>query len=140
VKILLDTSYLLPFIKVDIEGISRDKLRKTISAHEIQVSQVQIFELYAKGMKYILRGNISPQDILEGVDAVSNFQVISIHDADILTLSAYLRRKLDTIDAIILSSAVYYSQALATMDSKILGTKNDPEILRVNPKIQIFSL
>jgi PIN domain nuclease of toxin-antitoxin system len=53
-KLLLDTTYFLPAIGVSIKEIQKDALLTLIAKkHQILMSQITLFELSAKGAKYI---------------------------------------------------------------------------------------
>ena len=50
-KVLLDTTYLLPLIGIHIQDIPHDLLHKLmVEGHEVFVSDISIFELAAKGL------------------------------------------------------------------------------------------
>ena len=56
-KLLLDTTYFLPTIGVSIKEMQKDALLTLMAKkHEIAMSQITIFELAAKGAKYVKDG------------------------------------------------------------------------------------
>ncbi|GAH30358.1 unnamed protein product, partial [marine sediment metagenome] len=74
-KILIDTSYFLPLIKIGIENIPQTVLLNLLSktSHEYFYSNLTLFELTAKGLKLSSQKNaITPQDIRIGIDAIQN--------------------------------------------------------------------
>lgn len=54
-RLLLDTTYLMPLIKVKIKEIGEDAISQALGEHDIIISDVQIFELYAKGSSTLYR-------------------------------------------------------------------------------------
>jgi len=123
-KILIDTSYLLPLIKISIEGISERILLEVLlkSKNEIFYSDLSLFELTAKAFKYINTGDqISVQDLMIGLDAIENdTRLIHISWKDnpiIIELATNLRTiHRDTIDYLIFATAICNCDCIATMD------------------------
>ena len=131
-KILLDTTYLLPAIGIAIKGQPNDLPIKLLEKeHEIYVSQITLFELAAKGSKYILEGSLMPEKVTRGIRAIvynSEIQTIPTHDSKILLTAFKLKGKLnDFIDCLILSSAINQCYALITEDSDIQNLKKNKE-------------
>jgi len=61
-RLLLDTTYLLPAIGVSIKDLSRDAPIELIrEGHEISISDITIFELIAKGAKHITLGTLTAE-------------------------------------------------------------------------------
>jgi len=74
-KILIDTSYFLPLIKIGIETIPDKFLIDLLSksSNDYFYSTLTIFELTAKGIKLSSKEKaITPQDIRIGIDAIQN--------------------------------------------------------------------
>ena len=70
-KILWDTTYFLPLIKISIDGIPDNLLLKFLleSQHESFYSDLSIFEITAKGLKFIRRKTeVTLQDMMNGLD------------------------------------------------------------------------
>ena len=148
-KILLDTTYLLPAIGISVRNIPKNALTELLRRkHEIVISEIEIFELAAKGAKYVSQGKLSINRVLLGIRAL-------VHDERIIKISAYndkallhvikLRKTLrDFIDCIILSTAINYSDTLVTEDEDIfeaVKTKEYEEIIRkVNPKFTVMRI
>ena len=71
-RLLLDTTYLLPALGISVKGLPRDVPIKLAKAgHQIYISDITVFELSAKAAKQIATG-ILPA--IEG--AYHNFQVV----------------------------------------------------------------
>ncbi len=148
-RLLLDTTYLLPAIGIGVKGIPRDAPLKLIeSGHNISISEITIFELVAKGAKYITAGKLNPERVSGGVKAIVYDERIMrhpIYDSTILLTAFRLRRYLrDFIDCLILSSAINRSETLVTEDKDILylGRRGEfKELIQtLNQKFEIKTL
>ena len=79
-RILSDTTYLLPSIGVSVRGLPRtaiSKLRK--QGHKLIISNITIFELAAKGAKLAAANRLSMGRVTQGLKAI-------LHDPDIETV------------------------------------------------------
>lgn len=147
-RLLLDTTYFLPAIGVLVKGLPKDAPIKLIRlGHRISMSEITVFELAAKGAKYVVTGRLKAERITRGIKAVvydERITKIPLHDSTILLTAFRLRRFLsDFIDCLILSSAVNRSDALITEDEDIrnLGKRELQEIFQaVNPEFRIQTL
>jgi PIN domain nuclease of toxin-antitoxin system len=131
-KLLLDTSYLLPAIGISIKELPNDAPIKLIAkGHQISISDISIFELSAKGAKHITDGTLTPERVTRGIKAIiydDAIETISIHDNNLLLTAFKLRSMLnDFIDCLILSSAINQSDALITEDSDMQNLKKNKE-------------
>ena len=145
-KILLDTTYLLPIIGIAIKEIPKDMLLKLkANGHEIAVSETTVFELSAKGAKYIQNNELLPERVTVGIRSIlSDDSVIKIspYDSKILLTAFSLRGLMaDFIDCLILSSALNCCDVLVTEDQVIHGLKQQENYLKIqaaiNPKFRI---
>ena len=129
-KLLLDTTYFLPAIGVSIKELPNDAPIKLLAkGHHISVSYITLFELSAKGAKYVNNGMLLPETVAEGIRAIvhdDEIETIPIHDSKLLLTSFNLKNALtDFIDCLIVSSAINYCDALITEDNDIQNlTKN----------------
>ena len=148
-KLLLDTTYFLPTIGVSIKDIQKDALLTLIAKkHQITMSQITIFELSAKGAKYVKEGHLSPERVTRGISAIiynDAIETIPMHDTTILQTSFKLRNTLnDFIDCLILSSAMNNSDAIITEDNEIQSLKKNTEFQNLvagqNPGFKILKL
>jgi len=148
-KLLLDTTYFLPAIGLSIKDMQKDALITLIAKkHQIAMSQITIFELSAKGAKYVKEGQLSPERVTRGISAIiynDAIETIPMHDTTILQTSFKLRNMLnDFIDCLILSSAMNYSEAIITEDNEIQGLKKNFEFQNLvtdqNPNFKILKL
>ncbi|MBD3341644.1 MAG: hypothetical protein GF353_21245 [Candidatus Lokiarchaeota archaeon] len=136
-KILVDTSYFLPFIKIKIEKFPQDTLINLLyeSSNKFFYSELSIFELTAKGMKISSqKGKITPQDIRIGIDALTNDTRLTklsfIDNPLIIVLANHLRTfHKDTIDCLIFATAICMCDCIVTMDVVLY------ELIRNNPPL-----
>jgi PIN domain nuclease of toxin-antitoxin system len=131
-KLLLDTTYFLPTIGVSIKEMQKDALLMLIAKeHQITMSQITIFELSAKGAKYIKEGQLTPERVTRGIRAIvynDAIETIPIHDTNILLTSFKLRNMLnDFINCLILSSAINHCDAIITEDNEIQSLKKNTQ-------------
>jgi len=148
-RLLLDTTYLLPAIGVSVKGLLEDAPIKLIGkGHQISISDVTIFELSAKGGKYITTGALTPERVSRGIRSIvydDRIARIPIHDTSVLLTAFRLRRTLDDfIDCLILSSAINRNDILVTEDENIQNLKKRrdfQELLETtNPEFKIQTL
>jgi len=146
-KLLLDTTYLLPAIGVSIKNIPKNSVTELLRRkHEIVISEIELFELAAKGAKYVSIGKLSVNRVLLGIRAIvyeERINKIPIHDDKVLSQAIRLRKVLgDCIDCIILSTALNYADALVTEDEDVfeaVKTKDYEELVqKVNPKFTVM--
>lgn len=148
-KLLLDTTYLLPAIGISVRDVPRDALFELLGAgHEIYISEITIFELSAKGARYIVDGRLDAERASRGVRSIvydERIEKVSTYGTPVLRMAFRLRRLLsDFIDCIIASSAINTCDILVTEDKDIQGLTDEGsfrEILRaVNPEFKIHSV
>lgn len=141
-KILIDTSYFLPLIKIAIENVPQNLLISILSEskHKYYYSTLSIFELTAKGLQISSQsGKITPQDIRIGIDALQNDPRLTklsyIHNPFIIELASQFRTiHKDTIDCLIFSTAICTCECIITMDTLFFEeiNKNTPLIKKVH--------
>jgi len=135
-RLLVDTTYLLPLIGVKIREIPRDFLTYLMDAgHEVVVSEISLFELSAKGAKYVAQGDISSHRVLDGIRTLlysGEIEVINVYDSTILDVALKIRSLLsDFIDCLIVSSAMNCCDILVTEDTDIHQLMEKGEYKRV---------
>lgn len=148
-RLLLDTTYFLPLVGVSIKGFPHDIIIKLIEEkYIVLISEISIFEILAKGAKYISLGVLSPNRVSRGVKSLlydERITKISIQDTSIILTSFELRRILhDYIDCLILSSAVNNAEMLVTEDEdihKLYGDEGFQRIInRLKPGFKIVRI
>ena len=123
-KLLCDTSYFLPLIKISIEEIPDNLLLELLleSKHEYYYSELTLFEIAAKGLKFIIKEpKVTLQDVMSGLDALQNdsrLKVISWLDNPLIfeLASKFKANHQDTIDCFIFASAICSCDGILTMD------------------------
>lgn len=123
-KILLDTTYFLPAIGVSVKGIPNDFTDQLIMrGDKIFMSQISLFELSAKGARYIIDGNIPPERVARGVSAISYDDAVTKlvdYEPSTLRLAFKFRTILrDFIDCLILAGGALHCEVLVTEDDDI---------------------
>jgi PIN domain nuclease of toxin-antitoxin system len=145
-KLLLDTTYLLPAIGVAIGDIPDDAVVRVLErGHEVYVSEISFFELAAKGAKYVTVGELSAERVSKGMRALvydERLRGIPAYETSVLLAAFTLRRRMnDFIDCIILSSALNKCEVLITEDKRIHKLEERMlfrEIIKVNnPEFKI---
>ncbi len=148
-KLLLDTTYFLPLIGVSIKDIPYDAIIKLIDkGYKILLSEISIFELIAKGAKYISLGNLSSTRVSRGLRSLlydERIVKIPIYDTPLLLTSFEIRMMLsDYIDCLILSSAINNADMLITEDIDIHKLSNNEDLQKIinktNPRFKIKSI
>lgn len=148
-RLLLDTTYLLPAIGISVQDLPEDAPIKLIQrGHQIFISEITIFELSAKATKHITTGALSDERVSRGIRAIVYDDMITrvpIHDSSILLTAFKLRRMLnDFIDCLILSSAVQQTDILVTEDKDIRNLTRNGEFQQflqtTNPELKIQTL
>ena len=148
-KLLLDTTYLLPAIGISVKDLPNDTSIKLIQkGYQISMSDISIFELSAKGAKHVAAGSLSAERVTRGIRAIiydETIKTIPMHESTILLTAFKLRKILsDFIDCLILSSAINQCDALITEDNDIQNLENNKEfnelLKGINPKFKIQTL
>ncbi|MFQ6081229.1 MAG: PIN domain-containing protein [Candidatus Bathyarchaeia archaeon] len=148
-RLLLDTTYLLPAIGVSIKGLPEDAPIKLIrKGHQISISDITVLELSAMGAKQITIGTLKAERVSRGIRAIvydDRIARIPVHDSSVLLTAFKLRRTLsDFVDCLILSSAINRNDVLVTEDEDIQNLRKKrafQELLQTtNPKFEIQTL
>jgi len=148
-KLLLDTTYLLPAIGISVKGLLKDApIRLMQKGHQIFISNVSIFELSAKGAKYVSAGRLAAERVARGIRAINydeKIEMVLMHESALLLIAFKLRGMLtDFIDCVILASAINQCDALITEDNDIQDLRKNKEfrdfLTTINPKFEIKTL
>lgn len=147
-RILLDTTYLLPLIGISVRNLPDNVVLELLSGgYEVYVNDIVFFELSAKASKYIIQGILPPIRVLRGITALihdTRVRKVYLSDMDMLTTAFKIRSKLeDFIDSIMISTAIHYCNIMLTEDKIILNlaeTSWFKELAeQINPKIKILN-
>jgi predicted nucleic acid-binding protein len=130
VRILLDTTYVLSAIGVSVKGVPRDAVEQLIArGDEIFISEISLFELSAKGARYVFEGSLPPERVTRGINAISyddSITKLRIYETSTLHLALKLRAMLgDFIDCLIVASAADHCEILVTEDDEIHRLKRE---------------
>jgi predicted nucleic acid-binding protein len=149
-KLLLDTTYLLPAIGIAIKELPHDTPIKLLNqGHQITITDITLFELAAKAAKHTTNGTLKPERATRGITAITHSNNIEIipatTDPQILHTAFKLRNTLnDFIDCLITSAAINQCDTLITEDTDIQNLKKTKELNTIltttNPKFKIQKL
>jgi hypothetical protein len=138
----------MPAIGISVRGIRPDilsDLRRR--GHKTTINKISIFELSAKGAKYVVTGELESSRVIRGVQAVTTDEKLDRMDysnQEVLSTSIRLRKMMnDYVDCIILSTALCACDILLTEDSIIHGLREIDEFQRLidekNPNFELLS-
>lgn len=145
-RLLLDTTYLLPAIGISIKELPKDVPIKLMEkGNQISICDISIFELSAKGAKHVSSGALPAGRVTTGIRAITYddaIEMIPMYDSALLLTAFKLTSMLnDFIDCLILSTAINRCDILLTEDQDIQELKKNKEFneLRtaINPKFKI---
>jgi PIN domain nuclease of toxin-antitoxin system len=113
--------------------------------HDISICTITIFELAAKGGKFVRDGKLKENRVLDGLKAIQNDETISqidFHQTEILARAMAVRSELDDfVDCLILSSAATAADALVSEDEAIQEAVSNDEIrARLRPANAAFNV
>ncbi len=138
-RILIDTSYFLPLIKIGIETIPDTLLIDLLSksTNDYFYSTLTLFELTAKGLKLSSKGSIiTPRDIRIGIDAIQNdvrlVEKLFTDNPFIIELASQIKKiHNDTIDCLIFATAICTCDCIITMDESLFDQLHrTPKLLK----------
>ncbi len=122
-KLLLDSSFFMPFLAVDIVQCPRKAILELMTKEEIIRSELVIFEVSAKGSKLVNNGEISIEELTQGITAIQyleKMETIPIHYTEIQALASELRKShSNLIDCLMVATAVYYAEGMLTLDKEL---------------------
>lgn len=113
-KIILDSTYLLPLIGIDI-GIPDEELRSLFTSdHEIFINEISIFEIFGKGLREVIKKNLPYDRLLTGLASLKEDDRIKFINIRYSLAFSNLIRLIyqsglhDLPDCLILSTAMKY--------------------------------
>ncbi len=124
-RVFLDSSFFFPFIGVEVKNCPKKTILDLVNLKSVEIfrSELVIFELSEKGIKYVTKGTLSIEDVIDGINGIYyglQIEVIPIHYSEIQSLAADLRRfHSDFNDCLKLASAVHYSDVFLTLDREL---------------------
>jgi PIN domain nuclease of toxin-antitoxin system len=131
-RILLDTTYLLPIIGIAVKELPENAILKVMKkGNYVVISHISLFELAAKGAKYVKNGALKPETVTKGIRALAyndEIEIIPIEESKLLLTAFALRNMLDDfIDCIILATAINNCEALITEDTDIKNLRDNAQ-------------
>lgn len=148
-RVLIDTTYLLPAIGVSIRGLSRTAVRDLRSqGHTIVISNITIFELAAKGAKLAASHNLNDSKVNEGLRAIMYdpaIEQVEFTEGEVMSRALRVREEIsDFIDCLIVSSAASEAEILLTEDQELQHLvsleKTISKLKPVSPKFRASSV
>ncbi len=127
-KILIDTTYFLPALSIEIETLPSALLKTLLRDQNYQCHycEITLFELAAKGVKLSQSDDsLTVNDIIKGLDSIrwdKRLTKLSWYSHPFALELAKEIRKIHTdfIDCLILATAVCYTDMLAMYDETLL--------------------
>lgn len=152
-KLLLDSTYLIPALNIDIaEGWSKADLKNLILSekYELYYCDLSLFEIYTKCMKLILQKKLDVQieAIQNGVQNIINSPKIlkinwweHIFESEILLELKKVHN--DSIDCMLLYLAIINCDIFATFDKTFIKKIKDSDnitkfVQEVNPEFRVI--
>lgn len=145
-RILVDTTYLLPLAGIAVEGVEKDLLRRALAtAHEICASDISFFEILAKGAKLSAEGMADEERVVLSIQSLvedRRITKVSAYQEEAMRSALSLRRQhRDFVDCLILASALENCDALATEDGTLGGNEGVLKFVKARrPKFRVSSL
>lgn len=119
-KVLIDTTYLLPVAGIDVVGLDSDNISSLIaSGHTLLVNQVSLFEILGKASSLVSRGGSSRTRIEAGLRSIMNsaeLEILPIIDRETVPVALDLIEQgmRDLPDIVIVASALTHADSLIT--------------------------
>ncbi len=122
-RVFLDTTYFIPSIGIALTNLPWDIAFKVQRNSETMISDLTLFELYAKGAKYVRNGFIEKEQVLRGVTSLrldERFHKIDYRDSMIQDTAISLRQNInDYLDCVLLASAIHSCELMLTEDKRL---------------------
>ena len=138
--VLLDTSYLLRFIGIHVEGLDLERVGALLAEERIQICEVQLHELLLVGLKHHRRGAIEADRIVRGIDLARRFETIPLTGGVASRTMRVGRILRDPFDSVILGTALTVSTMLVTLDRAMIRAARHPDVKALNPALKILTL
>ena len=147
-RILLDSSFFFPLIKIKIKESLNEIIPSLIKSNsfELQYSTITLFELSAKGARLINVGELTELEVVNGMNALISWEsLLPVNPwlGEIQRLAFTLRNThSDYIDCLILASAVVHMDMFICEDKtlrNLVKTKWLRLIADINPNFSVMS-
>lgn len=122
-RLLVDSSFFMPFIAVAIKEFPRKAILELIENEDVIRSDLVLFELSAKGSKLVNNEKLSIEKLTRGITKLQyqeKIEIIPIHYTEIQLLACELRKShSDHIDCLMVATAVHYAEGMLTLDKEL---------------------
>ncbi len=116
-KVLLDTTYLLPAIGIEVD-LPSDMLEQLLSSnHSLIINELSLFELFGKASRHMAGNETAQERFYTGMKSIlsSKIGIKPIFTRDTLPLVRELQEKLNDLpDCPIVATAMVYAEVLLT--------------------------
>jgi len=116
-KVLLDTTYLLPAIGIEVD-LPADMLEQLLSSnHSLIINELSLFELFGKASRHMAGNEAAKGRFYTGMKSIllSKIGIKPIFTRDTLPLVRELQEKLNDLpDCPIVATAMVYAEVLLT--------------------------
>ncbi|MBE0516643.1 MAG: hypothetical protein IBX41_04525 [Methanophagales archaeon] len=133
-KVLLDTTYLLPAVGIDID-LPEDLLEKLFSSrHSFIINELSLFELFGKASRFISGKEKAKERFYTGMKSIlsSKIDLKPVFTLDTLPIMLDVHERIkDLPDCPIVATAVVYSDVMLT-EAKDIPKLVDFEVLDLN--------
>lgn len=123
-RLLIDTTYLLPAIGVSVRGFPRLAVRDLQErGHTLSICTISIFELAAKGAKFVACRKLKQRRVEDGLRAIlhdPSLGQVPFEEPAVMGRALAVSKDIgDFIDCLLLSSAAAKTDALVTEDQEL---------------------
>ena len=132
-KIFFDSTYFFPGIGIKPKKVLDDYLLHWLDHkddHELLYSDLSLFELQAKGAKYIQTNQLTKVEVSEGILAIKAEQELSVipfWESKVTSVALSLRKEhKDFIDCVLLASAMVYADIFVSEDDRLISLMSHP--------------
>lgn len=118
-KVLLDTSFLLPTLGIDVEDA--EKILKKLNGHELYYSGVSILECLWIAISLKKKGEFKHDIYMSGMQSIfEGYKKAEVKaEISLKALELYELGHKDIIDCILYSTALYYNMKFASLDKDL---------------------
>jgi PIN domain nuclease of toxin-antitoxin system len=146
-NLLLDSTYLFPFMGLEVRGVPRTSVLDLLSmGHKISVSEISLFELSAKGAKLVSHGALEPYKVTSAIRAIHmspSIAKVPFIASSIQQTAFGLRAQItDYIDCIIMSSSIHEADTLVTEDARLhqIYEEGSQMFTEINPGFKVIRM
>ncbi len=125
-RVVLDTTYVLPCLGMAQADVPRDLLRRLRRAgHETMLSEISVFEAMAIAAKHCAESYLREDDVLTGIAVLASDEGLTkvpVSEPEVCLRSILARRQMtDFVDCVIVATGAWAGNILITEDEEIQG-------------------